>query len=440
MQSSATAPTTSSQTPAVHSRVGRSSPVAPPGTVPDGFADALSQATGAAGPAAPVQTGPAGPNKRAMLPDTPAALPTPAATMTPAAPGANAGKPVNDGLAAPAAEPGQDKPAIKTITTDFAQTFAQPQLPQPAPLPVPITGIPGQTTRVPSADTPSPAGPDAAILVTAGIVGQQSPSTAAVAADQGPSETEPNKSAPIASVHTLHPVTLPGGPVAHTGPDPLAAATAEDKPAAPALVIGADAGPPPVSVSVLLIAAAPPSAIAAPHSAAAPPGASHLPAVVDPTPPSAAAQVGPALASFAASVANPGAPQHLTIRLDPAELGRVQVRIERTPGGPARVDLVVERPDTLLLLLRDQPQLHRALDLAGVPAADRTLQFHLAPPGATTPGPATPQSNADPGTGQQRPGQFQPHRSFNTGTASFLDDLAPWPPAASRRAGVDIMA
>ncbi len=242
MQSSATAPTTSSQTPAVHSRVGRSSPVAPPGTVPDGFDDALSQATAAAGPAAPVQTGPAGPNKRAMLPDTPAALPTPAGAMTPAAPGANAKKPVNDGLAAPAAEPRQDKPAIKTITTDFTQTFAQPQLPQPPPLPVLKPGIPGQTAQVPSADTPSPAGPDAAILVTAGIVGQQSPSAAAVAADQGPSETEPNKSAPITSVHTLHPVTLPGGPVAYTGPDPLAAATAEDKPAAPALVIRAASG------------------------------------------------------------------------------------------------------------------------------------------------------------------------------------------------------
>ena len=40
--------------------------------------------------------------------------------------------------------------------------------------------------------------------------------------------------------------------------------------------------------------------------------------------------------------------------------------------------LIVERPQTLLLLLRDQDQLHRALDQAGVPADGRTVSFHLA--------------------------------------------------------------
>ena len=150
-----------------------------------------------------------------------------------------------------------------------------------------------------------------------------------------------------------------------------------------------------------------------------------------------AAQVGPALASFAVGAAQPDAPQHLIIRLDPAELGRVQVRIERTPDGPARVELVVERPDTLLMLLRDQPQLHRALDLAGVPAADRTLQFQLAP--AFTPGTATPQFSSDSGPGQHRPGQPKQHGPNNANTA-FSDDPASRPAAAFRRAGVNIMA
>ena len=121
------------------------------------------------------------------------------------------------------------------------------------------------------------------------------------------------------------------------------------------------------------------------------------------------------------------------------ELGRVQMRIERSPDGSARVDLVVERPDTLLLLLRDQPHLHRALDLAGVPSADRTLQFHLTPPDATTPSATAPQSNAEHGPGQQRPGQPRSNRSPSSGAVFSLDDPTTRP-AALRRAGVDITA
>jgi len=145
------------------------------------------------------------------------------------------------------------------------------------------------------------------------------------------------------------------------------------------------------------------------------------------------------LASFVASAAaQPNAAQHLTIQLDPGELGRVQVHIERTPDGPARVELVVERPDTLLMLLRDQPQLHRALDLAGVPAADRTLQFQLAP-AAANPGTTTPQFNADSGPGQHRPGPPRQHGA-NNGNPAFSDDPILRPSGAFRRAGVNIMA
>jgi flagellar hook-length control protein FliK len=69
----------------------------------------------------------------------------------------------------------------------------------------------------------------------------------------------------------------------------------------------------------------------------------------------------------------------LTLRLDPVELGHVQIHIERPKDGPATVALTVERPETLLLLLRDQTQLHQALDQAGVPADGRAVSFHLAP-------------------------------------------------------------
>ena len=92
--------------------------------------------------------------------------------------------------------------------------------------------------------------------------------------------------------------------------------------------------------------------------------------------------------AFAAAAAATG-PSHVIVRLDPAELGRVQVGILRQPDGPSRIELVAERPETLQLLMRDQPALHRALDLAGVPAEGRTLHFQVGSPDlARDPAPA----------------------------------------------------
>ena len=74
----------------------------------------------------------------------------------------------------------------------------------------------------------------------------------------------------------------------------------------------------------------------------------------------------------------PDGTQRLTLRLDPPELGHVQIRIDRPPDAPARVEITVEKPETLTLLLRDQPQLQRALDQAGVPPDGRSVTFHIA--------------------------------------------------------------
>ena len=80
-----------------------------------------------------------------------------------------------------------------------------------------------------------------------------------------------------------------------------------------------------------------------------------------------------------AAAARPGQPERLTIRLDPGALGTVEIRVERSSHGPTRVELAVERPDTLLTLMADRPALHAALDLAGVPPEGRTVHFSLAP-------------------------------------------------------------
>jgi flagellar hook-length control protein FliK len=67
----------------------------------------------------------------------------------------------------------------------------------------------------------------------------------------------------------------------------------------------------------------------------------------------------------------------LTIALDPGELGRVEVSIgQGKEAGQLRI--VAERADTLALLQRDQRELDRALNQAGLGDMARSLSFSLA--------------------------------------------------------------
>jgi flagellar hook-length control protein FliK len=65
------------------------------------------------------------------------------------------------------------------------------------------------------------------------------------------------------------------------------------------------------------------------------------------------------------------------IRLDPPDLGRIEVRLNVDSSGRATSHLVVDRPDTLDLLRRDAPALERALQSAGLTTDDGALQFSL---------------------------------------------------------------
>jgi flagellar hook-length control protein FliK len=65
------------------------------------------------------------------------------------------------------------------------------------------------------------------------------------------------------------------------------------------------------------------------------------------------------------------------IRLDPAELGRIDVRIDVDRHGQLTSHLTVEKPETLTMLRQDAPQLQRALDNAGFKTGDGGLQFSL---------------------------------------------------------------
>ena len=102
------------------------------------------------------------------------------------------------------------------------------------------------------------------------------------------------------------------------------------------------------------------------------------------------------LAVQIAATANAGQ-SRFEIRLDPAELGRIDVRLDVDRHGNVTSHLTVEKPETLTMLRQDAPQLHRALNDAGLKTADGALQFSL-----------SDQSTANQNGGRQPPDQNNP--------------------------------
>ena len=92
-----------------------------------------------------------------------------------------------------------------------------------------------------------------------------------------------------------------------------------------------------------------------------------------PAPPPPARQLAPVLVSLALGGGN----EALTIMLDPGELGRVEVSIGQGKDA-GQVRIIAERPETLALLQRDQRELDRALNQAGLGDMARSLSFSLA--------------------------------------------------------------
>ena len=145
-------------------------------------------------------------------------------------------------------------------------------------------------------------------------------------------------------------------------------------------------------------------------------------------------QVAPALMTLATSATGT---QRLMLRLDPAGLGTVEVRIDRPADAPAHVDIGVSRPETLALMLRDQAQLQHTLDQAGVPAEGRTISFHLTGQDADS------QSSQAGGFGQFASDHQTTRNGAATRGATESDEtmnLTPPVPLQWQRAGLDITA
>jgi hypothetical protein len=153
----------------------------------------------------------------------------------------------------------------------------------------------------------------------------------------------------------------------------------------------------------------------------------------------------------------------MTVRLNPDGLGTVQVRIERTASGETQIAVTADKAATLQALQRDQPQLSRALDQAGIPAAGRSMTFHIMEPAQASsssnetgsgsshqaPGGRTSADNAgsdgssgaDPGGGGRGSHSTRESNAYSTGRQSN-ETTGTNAAAAARtyRAGLDITA
>jgi len=118
-------------------------------------------------------------------------------------------------------------------------------------------------------------------------------------------------------------------------------------------------------------------------SLAAPAAASSNPATAASTPPPAAATPAvhhvPNLNSLAVEIAakSQGGAKQFDIRLDPPELGRVDVRLAIDANGKTQAHLTADQPQTLDLLQKDASSLTRALRDAGLDVSQDGLNFSL---------------------------------------------------------------
>ena len=186
--------------------------------------------------------------------------------------------------------------------------------------------------------------------------GAQSPnaSPARESAPADPSNPAPvaNDSAPDPSAKTI------AAPVEHS-------LKSDPAPAAPNLPQPSAAPPPtqaPPTNHITLDA----TAAATPNTQAAPPSSTQAPVKFSFTP--AGSVDAPSFDALALKVAAHSADgsSNFSIRLDPPELGRIEVNLNVNSDGHAEAQLSADKPQTLELLQKDAPQLERALRDVGL--------------------------------------------------------------------------
>ncbi|MBL8571508.1 MAG: flagellar hook-length control protein FliK [Phreatobacter sp.] len=362
-------------------------------------------------------------------------------------------KPVADDDAMAEATAGSDKPVVPTdasVATDAAkpvetkpaegdQAAAVQQAAQQAP-PAPVqTAAPAVATAEATPVAPTEAEipqPVAAAAAPAPVAAQPMDAQAAPPAAEQATVAQPATAKPSASATApaATPPTAPAPEAVAAAPEPQpevkAAAKAEARPEMRADV-RAEARP---EAPAPQQQAAAPAAETAPPPAQAPASASpfsfaHEVAQKVAAQTQAAGSVVPvhALAVTIAARASTGSTR-FDIKLDPPELGRIEVQMTLDREGRVKSRMVVEKQETLDLLQRDQRNLERTLAQAGLETTEGSIEFSLKDQGG----------NDRQGQGDRPARTWQAAVEDPDATATLAANAATYSRLAAARGGIDI--
>ncbi len=100
---------------------------------------------------------------------------------------------------------------------------------------------------------------------------------------------------------------------------------------------------------------------------------------------SQAGQPHPATQMVAATISravSQGDTKNITVKLNPPELGKVEVRFEFSEHKPVRAVVIAEKPETYMMLQRDAHVLERALQESGLDTDGNSISFELSQDGS----------------------------------------------------------
>lgn len=299
-------------------------------------------------------------------------------------------------LAGADGEPGPDARDVQAVSTEAAGPEVATAAPEPSGLdPAALADVFAAPPQAPGPVSPATAaeagrtanaapgvGPAAAPTAVANLAGANllaagladtSPAAAAPGAESGASEagpaTEPSSPGGQAAA-----APAPGEGAAELAAKPaIAANPADARPVetgtspGPAPDLSALAQPRPRADAITLPTGLDPAAAADPHAAGQPGAQGGTPTPLHVVP----LEIG--LRALAGS-------KRFDIRLDPAELGRVDVALDISDSGEVSARLVVDRVETLHLLQRDARTLERAFEQAGLKPTDGGVEISLRDP------------------------------------------------------------